>query len=240
MTPQNRCQQSLARTRHSRLWPKPLALLGLGFWASSLALVSPNAQGQSNDTAYCFSVQTATSIYASPSFGAITADSYTAGDTAYATTNPPTSAWFDDGTVDGNSFVEVAFYDGNIGWIPRFPEGSDVPLLVDITNCPNPVPNAAGYLVGGPGGGEYCFAVQTPVNVYSSPSYFAMTADTFAVGDTAYATTNPPNFMWIDDPNFVEGNSFVEVVIYGGNTGWLPRFKVGANLPVLVDLANCP
>lgn len=219
-------------------WRKSVAFLGLGFWASSLALLSPIAQSQSNG-AYCFSVQTPTNIYARPSFGAMMADTYAPGDTAYATTNPPTSVWVNDGTRDGNSFIEVAYYDGNIGWIPRFPAGSNAPALVDITDCPNPGPNAAGSIIG-PVASDYCFFVQRPTNLYSRPSYRAITGDTYAVGDTAYATTDPPTSVWINDPDLVDGNSFIEVKIYGGNTAWVPRFRADADAPLLVDLADCP
>lgn len=221
-------------------WRKSVAFLGMGFWASSLALLSPIAQSQSNDTAYCFAVQTPINIYESPSFRAMTADSYAAGDVAYATTNPPQAVWVRDGTGDGNSFVEVAFYDGNIGWIPRYPAGSDSPALIDLSgsaDCPAPGLNAAG---GDTGGSEYCFFVQRPTNVYSRPTYSAITGDSYAAGDTAYATTDPPISVWIDDPDLENGNSFIEVEIYGDNTAWVPRFRADADVPLLVDLADCP
>ncbi|MEM1280710.1 MAG: hypothetical protein AAGG53_12000 [Cyanobacteria bacterium P01_H01_bin.152] len=241
MTPQNRFRQLHARTNQLRFWKKSVALLGLGFWAGSLALLSPSAQSQSG-TPYCFVVREVINVYSSPSQFATVEASYRPGDITYATANPPRTIRGEDGVP----YVEVAIYGGNLGWLPRYDANRPgAELIVDLSSdqCTNPGPGAFGYVEGGgidSSGGEYCFAVQTPVNVYSSPSYFAMTNDTFAIGDTAYATANPPNSVWIDDPNFVNGNSFIEVKIWGGSTGWVPRFKVGADLPVLMDLATCP
>ncbi|MEM9119945.1 MAG: hypothetical protein AAF827_16245 [Cyanobacteria bacterium P01_D01_bin.6] len=147
MTQQTRSQTPLGSHGHSRRWQKLFTLLGLGLCASSLALFSPAAQGQSNGTPYCFSIRTAVDVYDSPSFGATKIADYISGDTAYATTNPPTSVWVNDGTRDGNSFIKVAIYGGNVGWVPRYLAGSDVTVLTDqqgFSNCPSPMPPAAG------------------------------------------------------------------------------------------------
>lgn len=95
---------------------------------------------------YCFNVEIETPVYSEPSFEAATLAQFEEGDTAYATTNPPTSYWFTDGTADGNSFVEVAIYDGGTGWIPRFPEGEDTPAIVDLDDwlCAVPGSGAVG------------------------------------------------------------------------------------------------
>jgi len=222
-------------------WKKSVAVLGMGFWASSLALLSPTAQSQSNDVPYCFGIKTAVDVYEGPSFGSRKVAAYITNDTAYATTTNPTQVWVNDGTTDGNNFVEVAFTGGQTGWVPRYRAGSDTPAMVDMsgfTDCPDPGPGAAGYATGPTP--AVCFFVQRPTNVYSRPAYGAITPDSFAVGDTAYATTAPPTSVWLNDPDLVNGNSFIEVEIYGGNTAWVPRFRADADAPLLVDLAECP
>lgn len=222
-------------------WKKSAALLGVAVWAGPLALFSTMAQSQTPGTGICFAVVGSTPLYAAPSFSARQIASFASGDTAYATTNPPFSVPAFDGTADGNSFIEVAIYDGNIAWAPRYPQGSDNPLLIDLPSddCPDPGLNAFVFPPTGVGP-EYCFAVVQPTNLYAFPSFGASTGDRYAAGDIAFATANPPFTAWVNDGT-VDGNSFIEVSIYGGNTAWVPRFPAGSNSPILVDLpsADC-
>jgi len=220
-------------------WKKSAALLGLAAWAGPLALLSTMAQSQTAGTGICFQVTGPTELYAYPSLHAKVVANYEAGNVAYATTNKATSYWFDDGTEDGNSFVEVAIFDGLIAWVPRFQVGTDTALLVDspTDECTEPGLNAYVY----PPietDEEYCLAVTKPVNLYAYPSFWAITPDLYARNDTAFATANPPYSVWIDDGT-TDGNSFIEVKAYDGNFGWVPRFPEGDDEPpILVDLPS--
>lgn len=111
----------------------------------------PGAAGYATGggTPFCFYVQTDIGVYDSPSFSANRVAGYVNNDVAYATDSEPTREWVDDGTADGNNFYKVAIFEGNIGWVPRSPEGSDFAALKDysgIDNCPNPGPGAASAL----------------------------------------------------------------------------------------------
>ncbi|MEO1067847.1 MAG: hypothetical protein AAFW95_01815 [Cyanobacteria bacterium J06638_6] len=78
----------------------------------------------------------------------------------------------------------------------------------------------------------YCFAVQETLRVFSRPSVTAVTPDRFVRGDIAYAMTNPPTVRF-------DGNrAFVEVAIYGGNSGWVPRLSAVNGAPLIVDLTT--
>jgi hypothetical protein len=226
---------SFARLRSPKFLRKSAAFLGLGFWASSLALISPTAQSQSSGVPYCFDVQMSIDVYESPSFRSRKIAAYTNADIAYATTNRPISVGVNDGTADGNSFVQVKIYDGSSAWVPRYPEGSNSPALIDLEGFDDC--SATGE---GPPANEYCFSVQRPTNVYARPSYDAMLGARYVAGDTAYATTNPPTSVWVRDSALANGNSFIEVEIYDGNIAWVPRFRADADVPLLVDLAECP
>ncbi|MEM9119944.1 MAG: hypothetical protein AAGD09_18975 [Cyanobacteria bacterium P01_F01_bin.56] len=209
-------------------WRKSVALMGMGFWASSLALLAPTAQSHRH-LAYCFSIERATAMYESPSFEAKVIGDYNPGDVAYATANPIYSLWFKDFTNDGNSFVKVAGYEGTVGWVPRFEQGTNIAVMEDLQDCPNPGVNAAGF-PGGSGLDRTCFYVQQPTNLYSRPDFdFAIEAR-YVAGDIAYAT-----FPFTDVA--VEGgnNAFILVDIYDGNQAWVPRKPEGLNTPNLVD-----
>ncbi|MBE9137522.1 hypothetical protein IQ254_09915 [Nodosilinea sp. LEGE 07088] len=79
---------------------------------------------------------------------------------------------------------------------------------------------------------SYCFVVQDTLSVFSSPSSTAATPDRFLRGDIAYAIANPPTVRF-------DGNrAFVEVAIYGGNRGWLPRLSTIDGVPLIVDLTT--
>ncbi len=187
-------------------------------------------------TPYCFVVNEKLSVYSRPAADAATEDTFNARDIAYATANPPRTV-----RVGNRSFVEVAIYGGRRGWLPRTSTVDGVPLLVDLSpdQCTNPGPGAVGYGSMGSGGNvghnstaPYCFVVKERLSVFSRPSVDAATADTFNTGDIAYATTNPPRTVR-------SGNrSFVEVAIYGGNRGWLPRLSTVDGVPLIVDLST--
>lgn len=169
-------------------WRKSVALMGMGFWVSSLALIAQNAQSSGhNAVAYCFDVQAATEMYASPSFNSDVIGSYAVGDVAYATTNPIDSRWFGDVTADGNSFVEVAGYEGTVGWVPRFIPGTDIPVMEDIQDCPDPGLNASGF-PGGSGDDRVCFYINQFTNLYSQPDFAMPIEAKYNIGDIAYAT----------------------------------------------------
>lgn len=78
----------------------------------------------------------------------------------------------------------------------------------------------------------YCFAAKDRLSVFSRPSPGAATADYFNPNDIVYATTNPPTTV------FSGGRAFVEVAIYGGNRGWLPRLSTIDGVPLIVDLTT--
>jgi hypothetical protein len=213
-------------------------LVSLSLLATSVAPVPGFAQNRSAATSYCFVVKDALSVFASPAAAAATSDTFNTGDIAYATTNPPRTV-----QVGNRSFVEVAIYGGNRGWLPRTSTIDGVPLIVDLSpdQCSNPGPGAAGYgggrsVVPSPSGQDnstpYCFVVKDQVSVFSRPSPDAATADTFNTADIAYATTNPPRTVRAGN------RSFVEVAIYGGNRGWLPRTSTIDGVPLLVDLTT--
>ena len=235
MTQNNSFKPSFSRLNSPKLLRKPAALLGLGLWVSSLALISPTAQSQSSGVPYCFDVQMSIDVYESPSFRSRKIAAYMNNDIAYATTNRPISVGVNDGTADGNSFVQVKIYDGSSAWVPRYLEGRNTPTLIDLEGFNDCSPTGEG-----PPANEYCFFVQRPTNVYARPAYDAILDARYAAGDTAYATTNPPTSVWINDPDLVNGNSFIEVSIYDGNVAWVPRFRADADVPLLVDLAQCP
>jgi len=239
MTQNNSSKPSFARPSFFRLWKKTATFLGLGFTASSLAWFLPsvhspsNAQNPSGERPYCFGVQANVDVYASPSFGAPRIAAYVSGDTAYATTNDPTSSWVNDGTADGNSFIEVAFTGGQTGWVPRFPAGSDVPILIDmegVTDCPNPMPPAAGSEIKGVDEDRVCFYVDQPTNLYSRPEFGAVTSARYNVGDIAYAS-----YPFESVPVENGTNAFILVDIYGGNQAWVPRYPRGSATPILID-----
>jgi cytochrome c5 len=256
MTHNHSSKPSFARLRSPKFLRKSAAFLGLGFWASSLAVVSPTAQSQSNATPYCFGVKMDTFVYASPSFRARQLAPYAIDDIAYATTNQPTSVPVNDGTADGNSFIEVAFTNGDKGWTPRYPEGIDVPILIDMegfTDCPNPGKNAAGDLSKSEGNDmptpqnqpdetPYCFGVKMDTFVYASPSFRARQLAPYAIDDIAYATTNQPTSVPVNDGT-ADGNSFIEVAFTNGDKGWTPRYPEGIDVPILIDMegfTDCP
>jgi hypothetical protein len=78
----------------------------------------------------------------------------------------------------------------------------------------------------------YCFAVQDTLSVFSRPSAAAATSDRFVRGDIAYAMTNPPTVR------FDGSRAFVEVAIYGGKSGWVPRLSTIDGAPLIVDLTT--
>jgi hypothetical protein len=76
----------------------------------------------------------------------------------------------------------------------------------------------------------YCFAVQDIVSVFARPALNSATPDRFNPGDIAYATTNPPTVR------FDGSRAFVEVAIFGGQRGWLPRLSRVDGPPLVIDL----
>ena len=118
-----------------------LALLSATNWASPLAIAPAIAQGSFSSFPYCFVVKDRVNVYSRPAPNAATADRFIPNDIAYATTNPPTTV-----VSGGRSFVEVAIYGGNRGWLPRTSTINGLPLIVDLSadQCTNPVPGAAG------------------------------------------------------------------------------------------------
>ncbi|WP_017301698.1 hypothetical protein [Nodosilinea nodulosa] len=208
-----------------------LALLSAAVWASPLALAPAIAQGSSSSAPYCFVVRDRLSVFSHPVANAATGDYFNPNDIAYATTNPPTTV-----VSEGRSFVEVAIYGGKRGWLPRTSTIDGVPLIVDLSRdqCTNPGPGAAG--AGSTGGSSsdrpYCFVVKDRLSVFSRPAANAATNDYFVPNDIAYATTNPPTTV------VSGGRSFVEVAIYGGKRGWLPRTSTIDGVPLIVDLSR--
>jgi len=201
-------------------WRKSVAFLGMGFWASSLALMSQTAQSYGHDvTPYCFGIQLETEMYKRPSFHAKVIGNYVPNDVAYATANPIKSYWFRDGTHDGNSFVKVAGFDGTVGWVPRFPKGSDAPILVDLADCPNPGENASGF-PGGSGDDRVCYFVLEPTNLYGRPDFHTPLDANYARKDIAYASY-PFHKVVVDHGR----NAFVLVDIYEDNQAWVPFFS---------------
>ncbi|RZM75020.1 hypothetical protein [Leptolyngbya iicbica] len=201
-------------------WRKSVALLGMGFWASSLALISQTAQSSGHNVSpYCFSIQIETEMYSHPSFHSEVIGRYNVEDVAYATANPIKSYWFWDGTKDGNSFVKVAGFDGTVGWVPRFPKGENAPVLVDLADCPSPGVNASGF-PGGSGDDRLCYFVLEPTNLYGRPDFDTALNANYVPGDIAYASY-PPQKVVVDHGR----NAFVLVDIFDGNQAWVPFFS---------------
>jgi hypothetical protein len=201
-------------------WRKSVAFLGMGFWVSSLALISQTAQSSGhNVTPYCFNIQIETEMYAHPSYHSEVIGRYAVGDVAYATTNPIKSYWFRDRTKDGNSFIKVAGFDGTVGWVPRFPKGSDAPILVDLADCPDPGVNASGF-PGGSGDDRVCYFVLSPTNLYGRPDFHTPLDANYAETDIAYASY-PFHKVVVDHGR----NAFVLVDIYEDNQAWVPFFS---------------
>ena len=209
-------------------WRKSVALLGIGFWASSLAVIAQNAQSHGHDvTPYCFHINTETELYKHPSFHSEVIGNYEVGDVAYATANPIKSYWFWDRTADGNSFVKVAAFDGTVGWVPRFPKGDDTPSLIDLADCPNPGEFASGF-PGGSGDDKVCFYVLSPTNLYGRPDFTTPLEANYAEGDIAYAY-----YPFSDEVIGHGPNAFILVDIYDGNQAWVPRYSEDLNTKIL-------
>jgi hypothetical protein len=203
--------------------------LGAALVTGPLVASAP-AQNRSA-TPYCFAVQDSLSVFSRPANNAATGDRFNRGDIAYATANPPTTRF------DGNrAFVEVAIYGGRKAWLPRLSTIDGVPLIVDLSTdqCTNPPAHAAGGgATGGPSGAvPYCYAIVRETAVFSRPNTGAASGDRFAVGDIAYATTNPPTAV------VQGGRSFIEVAIYGGNKAWVPQRSTIDGAPILMDLST--
>jgi hypothetical protein len=243
MTQKRLSQTSSTRSRLSKRGQKTTALLGLGIFASSLAVLLPSAQNpskaqnQTGPTGYCFFVLEPTKLYSEPSFNAELGASFNAGDKAYATMKSP----YNRASDRGITFVEVAIYEGNIAWIPFFTlDGTKLLEEYPSEDCPNPGDGAAINAEGGET--AFCFDVQTEIGVYERPSFSALKVADYLDTDIAYATANPPISVPYDDGTS-DRNSFVEVAIYGGNIGWVPRYPEGVDAPALIDLSgpqDCP
>lgn len=78
----------------------------------------------------------------------------------------------------------------------------------------------------------YCFAMKDTLSVFARPANNAVMGDRFAVGDIAYATTNPPTAV------VQGGRSFIDVAIYGGNKAWVPQRSTVDGAPILMDLST--
>lgn len=142
---------------------------------------------------------------------------------AYATTSNPTEV-----SVGNINFVEVAIYDGNIAWVPRWTTDGN-PILIDYPtdDCLNPGLNAAGSTGGDE---EICFYISQPTNLYSR-SDFAFPIDAnYKIGDIAYASF-PFESVGVQG----DTNSFILVDIYGGNKAWLPRYPENSDISNVVD-----
>ncbi|NJL49948.1 MAG: hypothetical protein HC929_24340 [Leptolyngbyaceae cyanobacterium SM2_5_2] len=193
--------------------------------------------GAGTSGAYCFVVRERLGVFNRPDGNAATIAFFNPTDIAYATANPARTV-----VTGGRSFVEVAIYNGNRGWLPRTSRAGGAPVIVDLSadQCTNPGPGAAGF--GGSGiartrgmgagtSGAYCFVVRERLGVLNRPDGNAATVAFFNPTDIAYATANPPRTV------VSGGRSFVEVAIYNGNRGWLPRTSRVNGGPVIVDLS---
>ena len=211
----------------------PFKYLAVFFGAAVLVgpFAAPTTAQNRSSTPYCFVVKDTLSVFSRPANNAATGDRFNAGDIAYATTNPPTTRF--DGS---RAFVEVAIYSGRKAWLPRLSTIDGVPLIVDLSTdqCTNPPAHAAGGgATGGPSGTvPYCYAIVRETAVFSRPNTGAASGDRFAVGDIAYATTNPPTAV------VQGGRSFIEVAIYGGNKAWVPQRSTIDGAPILMDLST--
>lgn len=233
---------------------KAFPFLGFAFFSGSLAFMPIFVRAQPNSP-YCFVVQDTLSVFSRPSPTAVTADTFNKGDIAYATSSEPNEL-----SVGRRSFVEVAIYGGNRGWLPKTSTIDGVSLIVDLNKvpfdelppiinlepdrCANPPESAvsSGLTNGGIVGQDsslepnntasYCFAVRKSLRLYSRPSLSASTNASYQAGDIAYATTNPPTTVLSDR------TAFVKVAIYNGNTAWAPRQIEETDVPALVDLSN--
>ena len=79
---------------------------------------------------------------------------------------------------------------------------------------------SAGFLTacGGtpPPSGKACFRVNLPLQVRDTPSTSGGIIANYNVGDTAYASTNPPTRRTPGD-----GHTWVQVMIFNGTWGWI-------------------
>ncbi|RZM75368.1 hypothetical protein [Leptolyngbya iicbica] len=99
-------------------------------------LQSTNSATRNNLGDTCFFVDQTVSVYSAPSFDSAVVGIYPVGSIAF-TTSTFEAVSIQEGT---NEFILMSMFDGNLGWVPRSPAGSDVSNLIALPprECANP------------------------------------------------------------------------------------------------------
>ena len=97
---------------------------------------------------------------------------------------------------------------------------------------------SAGFLTacGGtpPPSGKACFRVNLPLQVRDTPSTSGGIIANYNVGDTAYASTNPPTRRAPGD-----GHTWVQVMIFNGTRGWIAETSANGQVQN-INAVPCP